>query len=69
MTKKQMQEVMNEMALEIYRLKCEKFFTDEVLKFLMNIVHKIGLFNEKELKGAFEKIGSNCKKAMLKSMK
>jgi len=61
MTKKQMQEVMNEMALEIYKLKLQNFITDQVLVFCLNFIGRLGLVQKKQMSDAIEKILSKCK--------
>ena len=61
MTKKQMQEVMNEMALEIYKLQCQNFITDRVLVFCLNFIGRLGLVQKKQISDAIEKILSKCK--------
>jgi len=61
MTKKQMQEVMNEMALEIYKLKCQNFITDQVLVFCLNFIGRLGLVQKNQMSDAIEKILSKCK--------
>jgi len=61
MTKKQMQEVMNEMALEIHRLKCKEFILDRELGFCINFIARLGLIDKKQMLDSIKEIHSKCR--------
>jgi len=72
MTKKQMQEVIDKMALEIFKLNVEKFHNEKLLSFFINLTASlcktIGLDRSKEkLMDAIEEILQKNNESIMKS--
>ena len=61
MIKKQMQEVMNEMALEVHRLKCKEFIRDRELEFCINFIVRLGLVDKNQMLDAMRGLHSKCR--------
>ena len=52
---------MNEMALEIHRLKCKEFILDRELEFCINFIARLGLIDKKQMLDAIKEIHSKCR--------